>query len=172
MSGKRSAAINAKEKMLKKSRVSESDDEDDIFYSTKGSWGFMSNFSAHPITVDGVHYKTSEHYYQCQKTTSSAYRELIRLAPKPLDAAKLGRSTDCELVPNWDGIKISVMEKVLREKLRCNPVLKEALLKSGDRLLIEASPKDPFWGWGKNRNGENHLGKLWMKLREELKSAK
>lgn len=25
------------------------------------------------------------------------------------------------------------------------------------------------WGWGFERNGENHLGKIWMKIRDELK---
>ena len=36
-------------------------------------------------------------------------------------------------------------------------------------MIVEDSPKDSFWGWGPNRDGENQLGKLWMKLREELK---
>ena len=36
-------------------------------------------------------------------------------------------------------------------------------------LIVEDSPKDSFWGWGPNRDGKNQLGKLWMKLREELK---
>ena len=37
-----------------------------------------------------------------------------------------------------------------------------------DYIIVEDSPKDNFWGWGKDRTGENHLGKLWMKLRDEL----
>jgi domain of unknown function (DUF1768) len=37
-------------------------------------------------------------------------------------------------------------------------------------MIVEDSPKDDFWGWGSNRNGQNNLGKLWMKLREELKN--
>lgn len=37
-------------------------------------------------------------------------------------------------------------------------------------MIVEDSPKDDFWGWRPNRNGQNNLGKLWMKLREELKN--
>ena len=35
--------------------------------------------------------------------------------------------------------------------------------------IVEASPVDAFWGWGPNKDGENALGKIWMKLREEIK---
>lgn len=37
-------------------------------------------------------------------------------------------------------------------------------------MIVEDSPKDSFWGWGESRNGQNNLGKLWMKLREEIKA--
>lgn len=156
----------------KKARPSGDDaTEPVLFYTTKGPWGFMSNFSRHAVVIDGIKYPTSEHYYQCQKTSSSAFRERIRLAAKPMDAARLGRSKECQKIPDWDDKKISVMEKVLRAKLKQNPELLTALLKSGDRPLIEASSIDPFWGWGAKKDGHNHLGKLWMKLREEHKQA-
>ncbi len=34
---------------------------------------------------------------------------------------------------------------------------------------MEDSPKDSFWGWGEDRCGQNNLGKLWMKLRDEIR---
>ena len=37
-------------------------------------------------------------------------------------------------------------------------------------MIVEDFPKDDFLGWGSNRNGQNNLGKLWMKLREGLKN--
>ncbi len=40
-------------------------------------------------------------------------------------------------------------------------------METGDRELIESSPIDSFWGWGPNKDGQNHLGKIWMKLRDE-----
>jgi ribA/ribD-fused uncharacterized protein len=153
----------ASEKCLKKSRS-----EAILFYGTKGTWGFMSNFAPYSVEIDGTPYATTEHYYQSQKSTSSAYSEMVRLAATPSAAARMGRAKDCPLAEDWDAKKLEVMERALRAKLRCHPVLVEALLSSGDRQLIEASPKDPFWGWGREKNGSNHLGKLWMKLREEI----
>ena len=45
-------------------------------------------------------------------------------------------------------------------------MLRKKLLQTEDYLIVEDSPKDSFWGWGPNRDGENQLGKLWMKLRK------
>lgn len=57
-------------------------------------------------------------------------------------------------------------------KLEQNPYVKKKLLQTKDYLIVEDSPKDAFWGWGPNRDGENQLGKLWMKLRDEIKTKK
>ncbi len=37
--------------------------------------------------------------------------------------------------------------------------------------IVEYSPVDAYWGWGPRKNGQNHLGKLWMKLRDELRNG-
>lgn len=34
--------------------------------------------------------------------------------------------------------------------------------------LIEDSWRDSYWGWGPNKDGNNHLGKLWMEVRKEV----
>lgn len=60
------------------------------------------------------------------------------------------------------------MENILRKKLEQHPHVKEKLLETGDREIIEASPTDGFWGCGPDKIGENHHGKIWMKLRSEL----
>lgn len=52
-----------------------------------------------------------------------------------------------------------------------NPYVLEKLLLSGDLDIVEDSPKDEFWGWGPNRDGRNELGKIWMRLRDELRSG-
>jgi len=47
--------------------------------------------------------------------------------------------------------------------------MKNKLLQSGNRELIEDSWRDSYWGWGPNKDGENYLGKLWMEVGEEFK---
>ena len=66
--------------------------------------------------------------------------------------------------------ELKIMEELLRLKVKQNPYVKKKLLQTKDYIIVEDSPKDNYWGWGINRNGENHLGKIWMKLREEYKN--
>jgi ribA/ribD-fused uncharacterized protein len=37
------------------------------FYSARDEYGCFSNFSRHPIFLDGKRWPTSEHYFQAQK---------------------------------------------------------------------------------------------------------
>ena len=62
------------------------------------------------------------------------------------------------------------MKKLLRLKVEQNPYVLKKLLETKDYYIVEDSPKDNFWGWGENRDGEKHLGKLWMKLRDEYRN--
>ena len=60
------------------------------------------------------------------------------------------------------------MEEILRAKVKQNPYVKQKLLQTKGYTIVEDSPKDSFWGWGKERDGHNQLGKIWMKIRSEL----
>lgn len=60
------------------------------------------------------------------------------------------------------------MEEIVRCKLNQHPYIKEILKSSGTKMIVEMNDDDEFWGWGKNHNGANELGKIWMKLREEI----
>lgn len=60
------------------------------------------------------------------------------------------------------------MEDICRHKLQQNQYVYDKLLLTGDMEIIEDSTKDSFWGWGPDRKGENQLGKIWMRLRDEI----
>ena len=64
------------------------------------------------------------------------------------------------------------MEDIIRNKVEQNPYVLHKLLQTENKLIIEDSPYDDFWGWGENRTGRNELGKIWMKIREELYQQK
>jgi ribA/ribD-fused uncharacterized protein len=68
-------------------------------------------------------------------------------------------------------VKVGIMKDILREKTKQHPYIKKKLLDSQDKILIEDSWRDDFWGWGENKDGKNMLGKLWMEVREEVNSG-
>jgi N-glycosidase YbiA len=128
----------------------------------------FNNFSAHAIEFEGKLYPTSEHAYQAAKCTAPQGREEIRQARSPLQAKMLANETyRAAKDPDWEGKKVSVLEAILRAKLAQHPEAQEALIESGQEEIIEDSPTDYFWGEGADGSGQNMLGKLWMKLRNE-----
>lgn len=63
-------------------------DTDIKFYSTRGEYGCFSNFSRHPIKLDGNLWPTSEHYFQAQKFAGTKYESMVRKSKSPMEAAR------------------------------------------------------------------------------------
>jgi predicted NAD-dependent protein-ADP-ribosyltransferase YbiA (DUF1768 family) len=63
------------------------------------------------------------------------------------------------------------MRDIIRAKVNQHEYVKRKLMATGQRVLIENSWRDNFWGWGPNKDGQNMLGKLWMEIRAELRKA-
>jgi ribA/ribD-fused uncharacterized protein len=81
-------------------------------------------------------------------------------------AKRAGRKL--KLRKDWDEIKLTVMEEVLKMKFLGNQKLAQKLIDTGDAVLIEGNWwNDTYWGVC-NDKGENHLGQLLMKIRKEL----
>jgi predicted NAD-dependent protein-ADP-ribosyltransferase YbiA (DUF1768 family) len=62
------------------------------FYSTQDLFGFLSNFSRHPIVIGGHTWPTVEHYFQAQKFAGTEHVGAILRAASPTVAARMGRS--------------------------------------------------------------------------------
>ena len=139
------------------------------FYSENGKYGEFSNFAQFPIKLKGKIWKTTEHYFQAQKFSGSEYANKIRKATSPMKAAELGRTRKVKIRPNWDNMKDNVMYEALKAKFTQHKELRELLLNTEDKVLIEHTENDSYWGDGGNGKGKNRLGKLLMKLRTELK---
>lgn len=131
------------------------------------AYGCFSNFSRHEIEMDGKIWKTSEHYYQAQKTTDPTIREIVRNCPTPKEAAQFGRSLPMR--EDWDEIKYDIMRTIITAKVYQHPNIKELLLSTGEEELVENSPKDYIWGCGRDGSGCNELGKIFMEVRAAFK---
>ena len=133
----------------------------------------LDNFSSFKVEYKGYLYASLEEAYQAIGFMESApeIAERIINSHSAHEAQKIAYEFKDKRQENWNDIKVSVMEELLRLKLEQNPYVKKKLLETGNYYIVEDSPKDSFWGWGPNRDGENQLGKLWMKLRDELREG-
>ena len=69
----------------------------------------------------------------------------------------------------WQQKKAKVMEAILIEKLKTCNKTKKTLMESGTQHIVEDTGHE-FWGRGKSETGKNVLGKIWMDLREKIRT--
>ena len=143
-----------------------------LFYRTTGRYGCFSNFSPHGFTLDGRDWPTSEHYFQAQKFAHTSHAEDVRLAPRPAQAAAIGRERSRPLRPDWEEIKDDVMRRAVLCKFQQHADIRAILLGTGEAEIIENSPRDAYWGCGADGKGKNRLGLILMETRELLHSTK
>lgn len=131
---------------------------------------FLSNFYPCEIKYNFITFPSVEHAYQAQKTMDSEMIEKIRSCETPGKAKKLGQSI--EIRPGWEIIKYSTMKLLLIQKFCCNETLKQNLLSTSPKILIEGNKwGDQYWGCTLENNrwvGQNHLGCLLMEIRDEF----
>lgn len=140
-----------------------------LFYGSE--FYIFSNFSSFALEWKGKLYPTSEHAYHSEKFEDEETKEQIRNTRSAHDSLKMAHANKDKYKKDWDGIKLGVMKEILYEKVIQHSYVKKKLLESGDREIIEDSWRDDFWGWGENKNGANHLGKLWMEIRKEIQEV-
>jgi hypothetical protein len=142
------------------------------FYKVDAPYGCFSNFSPHPINCLGWDWFTVEHYYQAQKfigTKDESIIKIIRQAKTPEEAAALGRNPKYQVRCDWDEVKIQVMWEGVLTKFLTHIDIQTILLATEDELIVEDSPRDYFWGCGKDGTGRNELGKTLMAIRQKLR---
>ena len=132
--------------------------------------------------VDGVKYYTTEQYMMAQKALLFGDQEVyeqIMAADGPHAYKKLGRKVRNFDSKIWDQEKTNIVLKGNIAKFSQNEELKDFILSTGEKVLVEASPYDKIWGINKvmddpdvtNPNcwgGENLLGFVLMETRDVL----
>jgi N-glycosidase YbiA len=139
------------------------------FYSVSAQYGEFSNFAQYPIKVRGKIWPSTEHYFQAQKFAGTTHELTIQKAPTAAKAAELGRTRKQRIRPNWDNVKDNVMYEAVKAKFSQHADLKALLLGTGEARLVEHTENDAYWGDGGDGQGANKLGKILMRVREELR---
>ena len=132
----------------------------------------LDNFSSYGLNMDNEYFQTSEHAFQYLKfiDTNTNIANKIKESYSPDDARRIAHENKEYRLSNWSDIKYINMEKVLRLKVNQNPIVKKCLLDTKDYIIAEVCvDEDTDWGLDNNNQGNNNLGKIWMKIREDLK---
>lgn len=142
------------------------------------TYRFLSNFYINSdksdlCKIEKYNYMSVEHYYQAMKFNDPKIRKQIREAFSPFLAKKIAHKNEALIRKDWDNIKLDIMEKGVRAKFMQNEYLKKKLLQTGNVCLEEGNTwNDLFWGKSlKTGKGQNHLGKILMKVRQEIKNT-
>lgn len=106
----------------------------------------------------------------------------IAKSKTPKEAKDLGRKVKNFDEAIWEANRERCMYNALEAKFSKNDKFRKALISTGNKQLVEASPYDKIWGIGlppnsllalkeENWKGLNLLGKALMKLRDQLRSS-
>lgn len=134
------------------------------------------------FVVDDILYKSAEHWMMAEKARLFQDKENLEKiinCQSPAEAKKLGRQVRNFNAERWNEHRYAIVKKGNHFKFEQNSELKTFLLKTKNRVLVEASPRDRIWGIGMSKNnekanypsqwrGQNLLGFALMEVREEL----
>lgn len=132
----------------------------------------FSNFHPCTVTYEGIIFPSVETAFQAAKTLDMAERRKIAHM-YPGAAKKYGRTLTIRT--DWEQVKQSVMLYLLRQKFAPGTENARLLLNTGDAVIEEGNWwHDNYWGICRcNRCAgkihENHLGRMLMQLRQELR---
>ncbi|WP_185144503.1 NADAR family protein [Apibacter sp. HY039] len=133
--------------------------------------------------VNGVSYASAEHWMMAKKAELFNDKEILEkilIAKSPAEAKKLGRKVRNFDPLIWGKNSFDLVCEGNFYKFSQHEELKEFLVNTKDRVLVEASPVDKIWGIGMAQDndsaenprlwkGKNLLGFALMEVRERLK---
>lgn len=113
--------------------------------------GCLSQWWPAPFTIDGLVFATAEHYMMWRKAALFCDEQVagqILTAARPDRAKALGRQVRGFDQATWEAHRFGIVVDASTAKFGQNPELREYLLATDDKVLVEASPRDRVWGIG------------------------
>ncbi len=143
----------------------------------------FSQWWEQPFEVEGISYRTAEHWMMAGKARLFGDEEMLQkilAAKSPSAAKKLGREVRSFDQTAWEAHRCDIVLQGNLHKFGQHPDLKDFLLCTGSKILVEASPFDGIWGIGLAKTapniedphtwkGFNLLGFALMEIRDLLK---
>lgn len=135
----------------------------------KNQYFFLSNFYECPIYYNKLVFCNAEAAFQAQKAIDEKEQyKFINLNAS--QARKLGKTI--VLRKDWEEVKDKIMYEIVKRKFTINKELQQKLLETKEEELVEGNWwHDTYWGVDSRTGiGQNKLGKILMKVREEVKN--
>ncbi|GAA4133130.1 NADAR family protein [Actinomadura keratinilytica] len=154
-----------------------------LFWGGTKPKGCLSQWYPSPFTLDGVTYATAEHYMMAEKARlfgDGEAVERILADPDPGRAKALGRRVRNFDEDTWAKHRYDIVVTGNKAKFGTHERLRDFLLGTTGKVLVEASPEDAIWGIGLSEQqpearrpsqwrGTNLLGFALMEVREYLR---
>lgn len=142
----------------------------------------LSQWFPHPFTHQGVRYRTAEHFMMAEKARLFGDHHrlaLILAADSPGEAKRHGREVRGFSSDVWDRKCVAIVRDGSIAKFASTREMRSYLVGTGNRVLVEASPRDQIWGVGMGPTdpaierpsqwrGRNLLGFALMQARAAL----
>jgi ribA/ribD-fused uncharacterized protein len=141
----------------------------------------LSNFFGAPFTLEGKVFFSVEQYYQYSKAVKCGNPIAANKILKSSSSSFCKRIGDSLTSPDWKAQSLPIMFHGCKAKFSQNEIPRRFLLDSGNKIIAEAS-KNATFGIGLNLEdpevlnrskwtGNNELGKILMRIRQELSNA-
>ena len=142
----------------------------------------FSQWYPQPFVVDGCVYSTAEHFMMVEKARLFGDHQgaaQILAAASPGEAKAIGRAVAGFREQTWEHHRFDIVVRGSTAKFASSPALRDYMMGTGKRVLVEASPTDRIWGIGLAKNdpaatrpsewpGQNLLGYALMQARATL----
>jgi ribA/ribD-fused uncharacterized protein len=135
------------------------------FWIAKGP--SFSNWSVTSFNMNNITFTSSEQAFMYKKAIHFQDHDIARKIISCNDSKmqkSLGRQVKHFVQGEWDRVAKNYMYDVCLAKFTQDKLYKAALLRTGNKILVEASPFDNIWGIGMNSNDIIRLGedpKYW-----------
>ena len=154
-----------------------------FFYRVEGQYGFMSQWQYSPFTLNGKRFATAEQFVMYSKAeifgdTGVASAIMNSYTIHPAQHRRMGRSVRNFEEDVWSHMSLSVAVIANLCKFTHSDEMRNMLMRTNERMIVEASPFDSIWGIGytaesalanRSRWGQNKLGEALMIVRNMIK---
>lgn len=159
------------------------DGRDYVLFSN--GWSPLSAYYPCKFTVYDVTYRSVQQMYQALKAKHFGDLTAYRMIMKSWSAnvqAEIGSTVENFNPDQWQKKSVQVMERATRLKFAQNDSERQFLLDTGNAVIVFVSQSQSYWGNGLTMDhegntdqsqwtGNNKLGEILMKLRDEIKAA-